>query len=166
MTRVFRFGVSAMLYITTLFACALASVAWFDFIAVFFALGSMFFASLICFFASPKPIPRSWAVISYVLFMLLLVYVASYGPATWALAKFNTFDTRRPTFESVYNQIYTPVTGAIITSPWPIRSIGTAYLAWWLPADVQFHDWGDGLGYTSRSKLVPNRGITQTLLYL
>lgn len=78
---------------------------------------------------------------------IVLLY-ASFGPASWAMARFNTPGSKIPWAYEAYSYVYRPIATNLIFSPAPIRSASIRYTAWWMPDGAEFHDWGIGLGWS------------------
>ena len=96
--------------------------------------------------------------------VLVALYFASYGPATWLLAKTHTYDSRSPWMVKTHNRLYSPVTRCIVDSPIrTISSLGVAYLNWWLPSDVDLLYRGRNIDLISPSKVKPASAIVYGL---
>lgn len=67
-------------------------------------------------------------------------FVLSIGPASWALARYNTFDKPMPNAEKAFSGCYIPVATAIIYSPKLMRSAEMWYVSRWMPDGTVFHD--------------------------
>ncbi|TWU43706.1 hypothetical protein Poly51_62280 [Rubripirellula tenax] len=103
---------------------------------------------------------RSWGATlfrrsSALLLMLCLLYL-SFGPASWAHARYIMPKSAMPAsswtafdefFSAAFVHIYKPVAGTAVLSPEPVRSWTMTYLAWWMPSGTRFCDWGDGMGW-------------------
>jgi Zn-dependent protease with chaperone function len=160
-----RFKISAVLFVTALLACIAASIVHFGPLSLLVGLSATFIGTLTGILAGSKRIPTAWTRITAVVFCLLTLLFVSYGPATWMFATFYTADSRPEVVASTHRKIYLPVSHCVLSSPRPIRDVMVSYLAWWMPCDVTFHDWGDGIGWSSQSKQLPGRVMTYTLLH-
>ncbi|WP_094411179.1 hypothetical protein [Rhodopirellula sp. MGV] len=104
---------------------------------------------------------RTSSLLKSVAKLLVALYFASYGPATWLLATTHTYEFRSPNAVAIHYRIYSPVTRCIVDSPVKaISDVGASYLEWWLPVDVEFHRRGRYIGWYSDSKLNPSNGIS------
>lgn len=109
---------------------------------------------------------RPWAAVMLRLSLVSLVLVSllylSFGPASWAYARYLTPKTEYNTIDKfaseTYSYIYMPVGTTAIFSPEPIRSWSMAYMAWWMPSGTKFYDWGRGIGWHAKP-------ITHTIVY-
>ena len=81
------------------------------------------------------------------LLCITLLY-ASFGPSSWAMARFNTPNSRYPLAYEAYSYIYCPIATNVIFAPEPLRSAAISYTEWWMPSNAQFHDWGNGIGWS------------------
>ena len=161
-----RFRLSTILFVTTMLALTAASMTRFGPLSLLVGLLATFVGTVIGLLAGRERIPASWTRITAAACLFLFALFASYGPATWAFATLYTADSRPEMIASTHGKIYQPVTHCVLTSPRPVRNAFVSYLAWWMPNDVTFHDWGDGIGWSSQSEAAPGTGITYTLLYL
>jgi hypothetical protein len=80
-------------------------------------------------------------------FLTLTLYL-TFGPACWAMARFNTPDSQYPSVTRLFFYVYQPVATNAIFAPEPIRSASMSYMSFWMPQNVQFHDWGLGIGWS------------------
>jgi hypothetical protein len=107
----------------------------------------------------------AWA--AFVMLSLGTLFVASIGPASWILARYNTPDHRRPRTCAWYHRIYQPIAIGIVCAPALIRRAGMWYVGNGMPEGTQFHsDWPNGMGWTTMSRHDPNVGMTFTVVSL
>lgn len=60
---------------------------------------------------------------------------------------------KKPEVTRLSFYVYQPVAANAIFAPEPIRSASMSYMSFWMPQNVQFHDWG--LGSVGRSRVGP-----------
>ena len=155
-----RFTIRSILFVATFVAIALAwprSGARIGPIALQFLLGAV----LTCWFFRH----RERAAIAFrrcvLLLAVLFLFYLSFGPASGAHARYlmpklagpNSRWTAIDTFASkTFRYIYKPVAISVIFLPEPVRDWSIAYVAWWMPRNVEFCDWGDGMGWRYETK--------------
>jgi hypothetical protein len=140
-----------MLLLTACVAIAIAmGAAWPTFGALIGpSLFLLSFAACVVFTFARR---TAWGAIAFRCSMALLAVVVllylSLGPASWAMARFNTPGSNHPIAYETYSYIYRPIATNAIFSPEPIRSCAMGYTAWWMPNGTEFHDWGLGIGWS------------------
>lgn len=106
--------------------------------------------------------PMCKLMVAYCLFVA--IYFVSYGPATWLMARTNTYVSPSPLVLNIHERLYSPVTRCIVDAPVrTIGKIGIGYLRWWLPSDVELLYRGRIINLNSNSKLKPGNSIVYTL---
>jgi hypothetical protein len=145
-----RFSLRGILILTAAVAVAITiAMAWLPLGAI---IGStLFVVSIVGSMALLLARHKTWGRLIHhcsVATLLFIVFLyASFGPATWAMARYNTPVTSLHAFK-VYSFIYVPIATGLIFSPEPIRSASIRYTAWWMPNGVKFRDWGVGIGWS------------------
>ena len=150
MYKPIRFSTRSIFLLTAVIALAISiALAWPRFgsqiTAVWFWLSLLVSATLILARRTVlNKIAFRIAILS--LFTVVLLF-ASFGPATWAMARFNTTGSKYPLANEAYRWVYHPIATNLNFSPKPLRNLGLLYTAWWMPNGAQLIDYGDGFGW-------------------
>ena len=146
----YRFSLRGLLILTTGVAAAISiALAWpiYGYSIGPVWLVASFLASAILFFARRTNWGKPLFRIGMTLLLAVTLLYASFGPASGAMARFNTPGSKYPAANNAYRYVYTPVAANFHFSPTPIRSFSLRYTAWWMPPGATIMDFEDGFGW-------------------
>ena len=160
-----QFRLRHLLAATLLVALVLATFAAVGHLVIF--AGGVVLASLSLWpvIRPSASMSRRLAVLPVFLLSWVLLYVLSFGPASWLLARYNTVDTPRAQACHLYRQAYWRLATAIIYSPPWVRQPAMWYVGNGMPRGTVFHAvWSDGMGWTTHSRVKAGKALTFTVV--